>query len=63
MKKLLFNRNELEEALGCGRQAAIKIGTEAGAVVYIGSKRFFRADIIEQYIRDHEVLCGRIRTN
>lgn len=63
MEKLLLDLNDLKEMLSCGRQAAIRIGTEAGAVVYIGSKRFFRADIIEQYIRDHEVLCGRIRTN
>ena len=63
MDKLLLDLNDLKEILSCGRQAAIRIGTEAGAVVYIGSKRVYRRDKIEEYIMQTDRLTGRIRTN
>lgn len=63
MKKVLIDLNDVKETYSCGRNAAIKLGQAAGAVVMLGGKRLYRADLLEQYVKEHDVLLDRVRSN
>lgn len=48
--RLTVNANTLAGMLDCGRATAVKIGTEAGARVQIGTRVLFKVSEVERYI-------------
>ena len=63
MEKILLDINDLQMMLSCGRNAALMIGQEADAIVMLGSKKLYRREAIENYVRTHDVLLDRVRSN
>ena len=48
--KIAVNAQTLAGMLDCGRATAVKIGTEAGARVQIGSRVLFKVSLVEKYL-------------
>lgn len=48
--RLTVNTDTLAAMLDCGRSTAVKIGTEAGAKIKVGSRTLFRVPVIERYL-------------
>ena len=51
--RITVNANTLAGMLDCGRATAVKIGTEAGARVQIGTRVLFKVSEVERYINEH----------
>ena len=49
-KRTTIDTKALQEMLSCGRPAAIKAGTAAGARVQIGRRVLWNVEKVEQYI-------------
>lgn len=50
--RITVNANTLSGMLDCGRATAVKIGTEAGARVQIGTRVLFKVSEVERYINE-----------
>ena len=50
--RITVNANTLAGMLDCGRATAVKIGTEAGARVQIGTRVLFKVSEVERYINE-----------
>lgn len=53
--KILLNTIELQSLLSCGRQSAVKIGTDAMARVDVGKRVFWDRKKVELYISEISV--------
>lgn len=49
--KILVDVNELQAMLSVGKNTAIKIGNESGAVVKIGNRKLYNVQTIEEYVK------------
>ena len=49
-KKLLVDTVHLQELLDCGYHTAVKIGTDAHALIKIERKLFWNVEIIKKYL-------------
>lgn len=50
--RITVNADTLAGMLDCGRATAIKIGTDAGARVQIGTRVLFKVAEVERYISE-----------
>ena len=49
-RRIAVNTEELKSMLGCGRDTAVKIGTEAKARVQIGKRVLWNVEKIQTYL-------------
>lgn len=49
-QKLAVDTSELRAMLSCGRDTAVKVGTEAGARIQIGKRVLWNVDKVQSYI-------------
>lgn len=49
-ERITVNADTLAGMLDCGRATAVKIGTEAGARLQIGTRVLFKVSEVERYI-------------
>ena len=49
-KKITIDINELQIMLSVGRNTALQIGKNAGAVIKIGRRTLYRIDKIQEYM-------------
>lgn len=52
-KPLTYTADGLQNALGCGRHSAEKIGAAAGARIVIGRRVLYNRKKIEAYLEEH----------
>lgn len=49
--KLTVNAETLADMLDCGRAAAVKVGTDAGARIKIGRRVLFKVSKVNEYLQ------------
>lgn len=51
-QKLAVDTSELRAMLSCGRDTAVKVGTEAGARIQIGKRVLWNVEKIQAHLRE-----------
>jgi hypothetical protein len=57
-KKITIDINELQTMLSVGRNTALQIGKNAGAVIKIGRRTLYRIDKIQEYMNTLTEECN-----